>query len=309
MSRRSDYPFHKSDTKFGTNLIASLFSIPISLGVAAIFDGIRGGSKYNSGKLSSEEERIACILGAIVIATLLFLGIYLVSSSEEYSILNFIGTVLLFFSVPSFVIGIILLIVYLRDKRIALKTREGYVWETIDETLENLLYQSLNVELYFHFTRPCLTKEEYQNIKSPRLHKKIETYDDYYRAWSLYHWYYSFQMKFHNAITEVLSAAGFLLMSEPEYYKLIRQHLLPKLNTCEKEIFLNEMQGDVENCCSCGFDINAIRASVYNEEDIVRKLNVDLKNRKELILKKIYKQYGGTWNPELLNQLDVWRHK
>lgn len=39
MARRSDYPFRKSDVKFGTNLIATLFSIPISLGARAVIDG------------------------------------------------------------------------------------------------------------------------------------------------------------------------------------------------------------------------------------------------------------------------------
>ena len=188
-----------------------------------------------------------------------------------------------------------------------MKTREGYVWETIDDTLESLLYQSLNVELYFHFTRPYLTKEEYQNNKTPRLHKKIETYDDYYRAWYLYHWFYSFQMKLHNTLKEIIatSSEDLLLMSEPEYYKLVRKHLLPKLNACEKNIFLTEMQCDIANCCSSSFDINTIRASLNNEDEIAGKFNLDLKIRKELVLKKIYKQYGGTWKPELLNQLDI----
>lgn len=58
MARRSDYPFRKSDLKFGTNLIASLFSVPISLGMAAIFDGIGSISKHSSGKSSSEAERV-----------------------------------------------------------------------------------------------------------------------------------------------------------------------------------------------------------------------------------------------------------
>lgn len=39
MARRSDYPFRKSDLKFGTNLIASLFSVPISIGAKAVIDG------------------------------------------------------------------------------------------------------------------------------------------------------------------------------------------------------------------------------------------------------------------------------
>ena len=39
MARRSDYPFRKSDMKYGNNLIALLFSIPISLGAKAVIDG------------------------------------------------------------------------------------------------------------------------------------------------------------------------------------------------------------------------------------------------------------------------------
>lgn len=83
--------------------------------MAAIFDGIGSISKHSSGKLSSEAERVIYILGATAVVILLFLGIYWVTSSEEYSIQWFFGTVLLFFSIPFIVIAVVLLIGHLRD--------------------------------------------------------------------------------------------------------------------------------------------------------------------------------------------------
>lgn len=119
MARRSDYPFHKSDLKFGTNLIATLFSIPISLGARAVIDGSKDLlSTYptDTAKLPSEATqgkigRLEFAIGVVVLILLFILGVYWTS----LPIVGFLGVgfailwlVLLVFFISAFVVNKIL---------------------------------------------------------------------------------------------------------------------------------------------------------------------------------------------------------
>ena len=173
MARRSSYPFSKADTKFGTNLIASLLSIPLALGAKAIINSgndLLSSQHENPNKISnnnSSAERLSTTelaIGAIVLILLLALGVYCMCLPEGNAILNFFGEILLIISLFGLIGGIFTLF---RDNAKESKTerdikeiQRGYQWIEIDEALSKIFYQSLNIELYFHFTRPLMIEED-----------------------------------------------------------------------------------------------------------------------------------------------------
>lgn len=316
MARRSDYPFHKSDTKFGTNLIASLFSIPISLGAKAMIDGLstlpNDMGNDSSNKLTSERlDGPGLAVGAIFTFTLLALGIYFVCTYED----SFLGGVLIFFSVPMLLYGIYILasqnFIESRIEEDIEYLRANYCWKDIDDDIQKVFHQSLNIELFFHFTRPLLTETEYRNIESRRFKKNLKTYQDYKEAWNRFYWNYSFQIKVNDALKEAVCYMMdySLTMSEPEYYDFVHKYMKAKLNYAEKQCYKVEVQTiqGIEKCFAYTFMVNNILPYKDEEKELSRRLSWDLKNRRENFLKEIYRQYGGDWKPELLNQLDVWR--
>ena len=197
MARRSDYPFRKSDMKYGNNLIALLFSIPISLGAKAVIDGSKdllstfpndaakdSSNKQPEGKMG----RVEFTIGVIVLTLLLALGVYWVCLPEGYAILSFLGEILTVVSLVLLTFGIYTFVSQcIKETKLECDIEDiqkGYKWMEIDDVLTNIFYQSLNVELYFHFTRPLLPEEEYKKIKSKRFKKNLKTYHAYSGAMS-----------------------------------------------------------------------------------------------------------------------------
>lgn len=318
MAKRSDYPFHKSDTKFGTNLIASLFSIPISIGAKAMLDGLstlpNDMRDDSSDNLTSERlDGPGLVVGAIFTFTILALGIYFVCTYED----SFLGGVLIFFSAPMLLYGIYILASQnFIESKIEEETeiiRSNYRWKEIDDDIRKILHQSLNIELFFHLTRPLLTSEEYMKIDSKRFKKNFMTYQDYKTAWDRIYWNYSFQLKVNETLCEAVNSMieSSVIMSEPEYCDFIHKCMKAKLNYAEKQCYKVEVQTiqSIEKCFAYTFMVNKILPCKDDQQELSRRLHWDLKNRKEKVLKEIHKQYGGDWKPELLNQLDVWRSK
>lgn len=318
MARRSDYPFHKSDLKFGTNLIATLFSIPISLGARAVIDGSKDLlSTYptDTAKLPSEATqgkigRLEFAIGVVVLILLFILGIYWTS----LPIVGFLGVgfailwlVLLVFFISAFVVQNVRESKINKDIEVI---RGNYIWMDIDDYVQNILHQSLNVEMFFHFTRPLLTEAEYMRVESERFKKNLKSYQDYKEAWNRFYWNYSFQVK----VSETLKEAVYHMMershvmSEPDYCNFVHKSIKSKLNHIEKGYYENEVQTiqSIEKCFAYTFVLNKILPYKDNEKELSRRFAWDFQNRREILLKEIYKQYGGTWKPELLNQLEVW---
>lgn len=318
MARRSDYPFRKSDMKYGNNLIALLFSVPISLGAKAVIDGSKDllstfpndAAKDSSNKQPEEKMgRVEFTIGVIVLTLLLALGVYWVCLPEGYAILSFLGEiltvvslVLLTFSIYTFVSQCI------KETKLEcdiVDIQKGYKWMDIDDVLANIFYQSLNVELYFHFTRPLLPEEEYKKIKSKRFKKNLKTYQEYKMAWHRFYWNYSFQMKVHNVLRDTVQSlrTSSHMMSEQEFYYYMDRALRSQLNNSESDFYKTEVQ-DIKLCCSYHFVAEKIVPFKDDEKEFSRRLNWDLKNRKEKFLREIYLSYAGSWKPELLKQLE-----
>lgn len=318
MARRSSYPFSKADTKFGTNLIASLLSIPLALGAKAIINSgndLLSSQHENPNKISnnnSSAERLSTTelaIGAIVLILLLALGVYCMCLPEGNAILNFFGEILLIISLFGLIGGISTLF---RDNAKESKTerdikeiQRGYQWIEIDEALSKIFYQSLNIELYFHFTRPLMIEEDYKKINSKRFKKNLKTYQDYKANWNCFYWNYSFQKKVHCALRETVQTIlhNSPVVTEGEFYSIMDKAIKTKLNYSESEVYVHKIQ-DVKNCCSYSFVVDILLPHKDDEKELSRRLNWDLMNRKEKFLRDIYLIYAGTWKPELLKQLE-----
>lgn len=301
--------------KFGTNLIATLFSIPISLGAKAVIDGgidLLSTCPTDTAKLPFEatQGKIGRLEFAIGVVVLILLGI----CWSRLPIVGFLGVgfailwmVLLVFFISAFVVQNV------RDSRINKEIeaiRGNYKWKDIDDDIQNILHQSLNVEMFFHFTRPLLTEAEYMKIESERFKKNLKSYQDYKEAWDKFYWNYSFQVK----VSETLKEAVYymmersLVMSEPDYCNFVHKSIKSKLNYIEKGYYENEVQTiqSIEKCFAYTFVVNKILPYKDDEKELSTRFSWDLQNRREIVLKEIYKQYDGTWKPELLNQFDDW---
>ena len=318
MARRSDYPFRKSDMKFGNNLIALLFSIPISLGAKAVIDGSKDlftNLSNDATKISSNKQPVEKIggveftVGVVGLLKLLALGVYLMCLPEGYAIVSFLGEIL---TTVSLVLLIFCISVFVSQRIKETRTEydiedihKGYKWMEIDDVLANIFYQSLNVELYFHFTRPLLPEEEYKKIKSKRFKKNLKTYQEYKMAWHRFYWNYSFQMKVHNVLRDTVQSlrTSSHMMSEQEFYYYMDRALRSQLNNSESDFYKTEVQ-DIKLCCSYHFVAEKIVPFKDDEKEFFRRLNWDLKNRKEKFLREIYLSYAGSWKPELLKQLE-----
>lgn len=317
MARRSDYPFRKSDVKFGTNLIATLFSIPISLGARAVIDGSKDLlSTYptDTAKIPSEATqgkigRLEFAIGVIGLTLLLTLGVYWACLPKGYAIVSFFGEILI---ISSLVLLIFLISAFVTQCIEEIKTgndvlslQKGYQWVEIDDSLVNIFYQSLNVELYFYFTRPLLSEAEYQQVQSKRFKKNLKTYQEYKMAWHHFYWNYSFQMKVHNTLKDSVQymITCSPMMPEVQFYSHMERNLKSQLNYSETLFYKTEVR-DIKTCCSYGFVIEKMIPFKNDEQELSRRLDWDLKNRKEKFLREIYLSYAGSWKPELLKQLE-----
>lgn len=79
--------------------------------------------------------------------------------------------------------------------------------------------------------------------------------------------------------------------------------LRSQLNNSESDFYKTEVQ-DIKLCCSYHFVAEKIVPFKDDEKEFSRRLNWDLKNRKEKFLREIYLSYAGSWKPELLKQLE-----
>ena len=93
------------------------------------------------------------------------------------------------------------------------------------------------------------------------------------------------------------------MMSEQEFYHYMDRALRSQLNNSESDFYKTEVQ-DIKLCWSYHFVAEKITPFKDDEKEFSRRLNWDLKNRKEKFLREIYLSYAGSWKPELLKQLE-----
>ena len=181
--------------------------------------------------------------------------------------------------------------------------RSEFPLKNIEEEFSNKLTSDFGLECYFHFTRPLLVENEYNNIDFSITFKKVfYIYEEYKKEWDNTYWHYSFQMKMHQLLRLLLKEDFYNIIdcNDEPFYDYIEKRIYCMLNCSEKQYFniitkINKCS--VSACTVSWYKYRDLwEANKYEPHNLVELLKNDLLNRKSESIYGVYHSYGGVWN-------------
>lgn len=188
--------------------------------------------------------------------------------------------------------------------------------KNIDEKFTEKLLSNFALECYFHFRRPLLSKEQYDETTfSIAFRKAFYLYEGYKKQWENIFHHFTFEMKTHQLLIQLLDedfietngGAGL----EEDFYASLSDRLIYNLNEHEK-VYYETVR---TNGCTMRDFINWYKykdvwmINKYESGDIERKLREDLLYRQESCLNNTLLWHGGLelWNssiPKLVEEYE-----
>lgn len=273
-------------------------------------NSLSDSSKYSDDNSSQTQisNQIELIEMLVICILLLILGIYWLAN-DWYFI--FIGVVILLFGI----LGTTFIIIELfRPNKVQFYkkiTIQIPPLKEIDSEFSEKLLSNFALECYFHFRRPLLSIEDYNNTKfSITFRKAFYLYEDYKKEWNVVFRNYTFEMKVHQLLIQLLDE-DFIDINydetlEAAFYQTLQNRLMQSLSQEE-----NMMKNGYTMRTFLNWYIykNLWMTNKYEPELIKEKLSEDLLRRQKGCIHNTLVWYGGLnlWNysiPQIVKEYE-----